>query len=219
MCFSATASFAAAAVTAAVGVVTLSKTDNVRELPLAATALFFSAQQAVEGWLWLTLPVDPAGPTSLFLTRAFLFFALIFWPVFAPVAALLIEPSAIRRRVMQVCLIIGVVVAAYFAYTLSGGLHRAIIDGGHIVYHTGTRAPVPIGGLYLLATAAAFLASSHRAVALLGAIIFVGSITAYFFYWEAFVSVWCFFAAASSVVILMHFVRVRAAERAQAAAS
>ena len=25
------------------------------------------------------------------------------------------------------------------------------------------------------------------------------------FYWEAFVSIWCFFAAAASVVILCHF--------------
>ena len=29
------------------------------------------------------------------------------------------------------------------------------------------------------------------------------------FYWQAFVSVWCFFAAAASVVILWHFARLR----------
>jgi hypothetical protein len=28
---------------------------------------------------------------------------------------------------------------------------------------------------------------------------------AYVLYWEAFVSVWCFFAAAASAVILWHF--------------
>ena len=94
---------------------------------------------------------------------------------------------------------------------------RGVIEGGHIVYHTGTSAPVPVGGLYLLATSVAFLVSSHRAVALLGAIVFVGSITAYLFYWEAFVSVWCFFAAASSAVILGHFIRLRAAQQPQIA--
>ena len=219
MCFSATASFLTAGVTCAVGIATLTKTDNVRELPLAATALFFSAQQAVEGWLWLTLPVDPAGATSLTLTRVFLILALMFWPVFAPVAALLIEPAKARRRIMQLCLLIGVAVAAYFASALSGGLHRAVIEGGHIVYHTGTSAPVPVGGLYLLATSAAFLASSHRAVSLLGAIVFVGSITAYLFYWEAFVSVWCFFAAASSVVILGHFIHLHAVRQPRVANS
>jgi len=216
MCFSATASLVTAAATGAVGIATLTKVDNAREVPLAAMALFFSAQQAAEGWLWLTLAADPEGTTSLALTRTFLAFALVFWPIFAPTAALLIEAVPVRRRIMQVCLAIGVVVAAYFVYALSGGTHRAIIDGGHIVYHTGAAAPVPIGGLYLLATAVALAVSSHRAVGLLGAIVFFGSITAYLFYWEAFVSVWCFFAAASSVVVLGHFIHVRAIERAAA---
>ena len=31
-------------------------------------------------------------------------------------------------------------------------------------------------------------------------------------FWEAFASVWCFFAAAGSVVILVHFERVRQME-------
>jgi hypothetical protein len=47
---------------------------------------------------------------------------------------------------------------------------------------------------------------------LLGAIVLCGSLSAYFMYWEAFASVWCF-AAAGSVVILVHFERVRQIER------
>jgi len=34
---------------------------------------------------------------------------------------------------------------------------------------------------------------------------FAGLVVAYAFYWEAFISVWCFFAAAASVAILCHF--------------
>jgi hypothetical protein len=30
-------------------------------------------------------------------------------------------------------------------------------------------------------------------------------VVAYAFYWEAFISVWCFFAAVASVAILCHF--------------
>ena len=47
--------------------------------------------------------------------------------------------------------------------------------------------------------------STRRAVAALGLLVLVGSVAAYAFYWEAFVSVWCFFAAAASLVILGHF--------------
>jgi hypothetical protein len=41
----------------------------------------------------------------------------------------------------------------------------------------------------------------------LGAIILIGSVVALAFYWEAFVSVWCFFAAAASGAILFRFFR------------
>jgi hypothetical protein len=51
--------------------------------------------------------------------------------------------------------------------------------------------------------------SSQRTVAMLGAIVSIGSIVAWLFYAEAFVSVWYFFAAAASVVILAHFERAR----------
>ena len=56
---------------------------------------------------------------------------------------------------------------------------------------------------YLAATTLPLFLSSQRTVVTLGAIIFVGIAVAYVFYWEAFVSVWCFFAAAASVVILL----------------
>jgi hypothetical protein len=42
----------------------------------------------------------------------------------------------------------------------------------------------------------------------------VGSVISYVFYWEAFSSVWCFFAAAASAVIVFHFERVRLLRRA-----
>ena len=58
---------------------------------------------------------------------------------------------------------------------------------------------------YLAATTLPLFLSSQRTVVTLGAIIFVGIAVAYVFYWEAFVSVWCFFAAAASIVILCHF--------------
>ena len=81
------------------------------------------------------------------------------------------------------------------------------------MYSGEPSTPVAIGVLYLAATAFAPLLSSHRAVVLLGAIVLGGSVFSYFMYWEAFASVWCFFAAAGSVVILVHFERVRQTER------
>jgi hypothetical protein len=216
VCFSATASFITAAVTGIAGVATISRVQDARALPLAAIPLIFASQQALEGMLWLTLPVSPDGPVSSLLTQLFLIVSLVFWPVFAPFAAHQVEPDRSRRLVMIGCIVVGIAVAAYFLTTTLAMPRTACISGGHIVYFTGVSAPLPIGSLYLLATGIALLLSSHRAVALLGAIVVIGSIVSYFLYWDALVSVWCFFAAGASGVLLFHFEQVRTARRAEA---
>lgn len=209
MCFSATASFVAAGVTGVVGAIAVSRTTERRELPLAAVPLFFAAQQSVEGLLWLTLPVAPNGPAATGLTLLFLLFAEAFWPVYAPVATVLIEPKGWRRRLMLACVAAGAGVGAWLLWWIVSRPHGAAIVGGHIVYVTEQRHSDLIGLVYLAATGLALLLSSHRTVVAVGAIVLVGSTTAYLFYWEAFVSVWCFFAAVASVAILLHFERAR----------
>jgi hypothetical protein len=213
MCFSPTASFVTVGITTAAAIACLTRVRSWRELPLASLPLIFAGQQSVEGFLWLTLPVDPDGPISSMLTLIFLLYAIVFWPAFAPMAALLIEPEPRRRRLMAICAVIGAGVALYFLRSICSYPHAAMISGGHIAYTGEPRAPVAIGVLYLVATAVTPLLSSHRAVALLGVIVLGGSILAFAFYWEAFASVWCFFAAAGSIVILAHFERVRQMER------
>jgi hypothetical protein len=52
----------------------------------------------------------------------------------------------------------------------------------------GARQPDSVGVAYIAATGLPLLMSSQRTVVVLGAIV-----VAYALYWEAFVSVWCFF--------------------------
>jgi hypothetical protein len=61
MCFSAAASFVTAGVTGAIGAVALTRVNEPRELPLAATPILFALQQSIEGLLWLNLPIAPGG--------------------------------------------------------------------------------------------------------------------------------------------------------------
>lgn len=217
MCFSAAASFAAAAVTGGIGITVVARAQNGRDLPLASLPLFFAAQQLVEGGLWLTLPLAPESAVTSWLTHAFLAFALVFWPLFAPYAALSAEREPMRRRLMIVVWALGAGVAAYFLWQITNAPHGARIAGGHVVYEVG-RTPVEVGLVYLVATTVALLLSSYRAVVAFGAIVFVGSVITYFAYAEALISVWCFFAAVGSVVIAVHFERARAKRRTDAAA-
>jgi len=205
MCFSPTASFTTAGLTAVVGFVSLSRVSNPREIPLAATPLLFALQQALEGLLWINLPLAPGGSVATGLTLLFLFFAEVFWPIYAPIAALLIEPSWRRRRLMLLCFAVGVGVAAHFLWWILAHPHGAVILDGHIVYVTEYRFSELVALAYLAATGLPLVLSSHRIVVALGSVILVGSAVAYVSYWEAFTSVWCFFAAAASVLILGHF--------------
>ena len=205
MCFSATASFVTAGLTGAVAIACLVRAGGPRDLLLAATPAVFAVQQGVEGLLWLTLPVAPEGSASTALTLLFLLVAEVFWPLYAPLAALLIETDPRRRRMIGLCLAAGGAVAAWLAWAIATRSHGAIVQDGHIVYLTEQEPSVLVAAAYLAATSLSLLLSSRRAVTMLGVLVLVGSVTAYFYYWEAFVSVWCFFAAAASVVILGHF--------------
>lgn len=205
MCFSATASFVTAGVTGAIGIAALARAQGPREWPLAAVPLFFALQQGVEGFLWLSLPSAPDGAVATSLTFAFLFFAQVLWPVYAPTTAWLIEPDQRRRQLMLVCLALGAGVGAYLFWSIVTRTHGAVVLDGHIVYATEYAHSKAIGVAYLAATGLPLLFSSRRTVFALGTIVIAGSAIAYVFYWEAFVSVWCFFAAVASVVILLHF--------------
>jgi hypothetical protein len=72
---------------------------------------------------------------------------------------------------------------------------------------------------YLAAATLPLLLSSHRTVVILGVLVLVGSLIAYFFYATSVLSVWCFFAAAASVVILGHFELARRDRLSLAAAT
>ncbi len=205
MCFSAEASFVTAAVTGTIGLVSLTRAARPRDLPLAAMPIVFAVQQTVEGLLWLTLPLAPEGAIANGLTLLFLVLAEVFWPLYMPITVLLIEPNELRRRLMMVCLVMGAFVAAHLLWSILAQPHSAAIQGGHIVYVTEYRHSAPRLLAYLAATSLALMLSSRRTLLALGAIILAGSSVTYVFYWEAFVSIWCFFAAAASVVILCHF--------------
>ncbi len=217
MCFSATASFVTAAVTGAAGITAVVRSHDARDMPLASVPVFFAIQQVLEGALWLTLPIAPDSARASLLTDGFLLVALVFWPAFAPFVAWLVEPNAGRARLILIPLGVGWCVAGYLFWLLATGEHGASIIDGHIVYANNPGAPFWIGVLYLIATAGAPALSSHRAVQILAGLVLLGSVVAYAVYTDAFVSVWCFFAAAASGVILIHFERVRAARQAVAA--
>ncbi|NOT72188.1 MAG: hypothetical protein HOP09_13215 [Hyphomicrobium sp.] len=212
MCFSADASFLAAAVTGVAGAVALSRTTRRAEWMLAAMPLFFAGQQAIEGMLWQALT---SGADASSWTQLFLLLALVFWPVYAPLSAYLIEPDAKRRQWMALPLACGAIVAGYFLWSLNAAPQIASIGSGHIVYSGDPDMPGIFRLMYPVAVCGAAAVSTHRAIRLLALILIAGSLVAYAAYWHAFASVWCFFAAAASVVIVFQFEYARRMRKAE----
>jgi len=209
MCFSATASFTAATVAGSIGTVTLWKAAKLRDpalLPIAAFPVLFALQQLVEGFLWLDLARPEPGACQPFLVHAFIGYAEIFWPVFAPVAAWLIEPNLRRRRLIALCVLTGAAVSTYLLVKMLGNPYTASAASGHIVYGNGVSYPRGIEIPYVLATTISLLLSSHRMIQLLAVVILSGFAVAWLSYYQSYISVWCFFAAASSVIVYL-FVR------------
>lgn len=135
----------------------------------------------------------------------YLTIAEVIWPIFVPIAVILIEPDERRQHLMLLCLAAGVSVGAYLFWYIVVRPHGAVIIDDHIVYVTEQQQSGVVGIAYLAATTFPLLLSSRRTMNALGVIVLAGSVTAYAFYWEAFVSVWCFFAATASVAIMGHF--------------
>lgn len=204
MCFSAQASFAAGATLLLIGAATTRRAASRSELPYALIPLLFAIQQLIEGALWLTLP-DKAPWLNTILTHAYSFFSHVLWPIYVPLAALLLESVRWRRRVLAGFAFIGAAVGLYLLYALVRLPVLAQVTGRHIAYVSPHFYAVAAMALYLLGTCVSLLFSSHRTVLVFGLVSLLSFIAAYIFYTAWFISVWCFFAAILSAVVCLHF--------------
>jgi hypothetical protein len=203
MCFSASASFGAGVVLAAVGIASIRKVESPSQIPFATIPLLFAMQQFTEGFLWLSLTDTAFASLKEVCTYNFLFFAQVAWPIWAPFAIMKMEPKE-RRRKFELALVgIGVVVSAYLAYCLVLYPVDARVDGAHIAYDQDYPRSLGSYGslLYFAATVAPPFFSRIRRMWLLGTAILVSYVITYILYTDYIISVWCFFAAVISMAI------------------
>ncbi|MGO9545184.1 MAG: DUF6629 family protein [Rhodomicrobium sp.] len=209
MCFSATASFTAAAICGGIGAAAL-RQANGRDLMLAFIPVIFGAHQALEGAVWLTAG-EGLGRCAGY---SFASVAFCLWPVYIPWAARRSECNARRRTLMLPFLVLGVVVAVAAASVLHSGL-KIDFAAHHIKYLPGRRYPLIFDYLYAAAVVGPILL--HRSMYVKG----FGCLIAAFFAVSLLVfnparySVWCFFAAASSIVLYFFAVSRNSRERGQ----
>ncbi len=204
MCFSATASFSAGAVLLGLGALTLKSARRPREWPFAAIPLLFAIQQLIEGVIWLTFSAD-APLLNTVMTYLYSFFSHVLWPVYLPVAVLMIEPAAGRQRTLTALVLAGSAVGIYLLYVLVTFPVVSRPTGQHVEYDSPHFFAAAVMTLYLISTTVSPLLSTLRGVQVFGVLALLSFGAAYYFYATWFISVWCFFAALLSTVIYIHF--------------
>lgn len=213
MCFSATASLIAGGVLSAAGIGALAVTRERRVVPFAAIPLLFGVQQAAEGVVWLAAAGGDAALQSC-ASAGFLAFAQVIWPIYAPLAVLALEPRGWRRSAMWACAGAGLIVALVMLHGLLTAFVPGVPEGGHVRYTLAywnefrdAGMLVPLLALYVLATCVSLMLSRERLVQAFGAIVLMALLVTAVAYEAWLFSVWCFFAACLSAMVVAFAIR------------
>ncbi|MEU5434882.1 DUF6629 family protein [Streptomyces sp. NPDC020719] len=203
MCWSATADLVAGTGIAAVGVVSVTlAARRPRDLPLAALPLLLGSHQIIEAVVW-----HNNGGTGA-ATVAWAIIALPLLALWVPAAVLCAAPRSARRRLF-VPLAAGLATTTVLTYALATRTVTAEIRGHTVGYSLGLPHAQLIVAGYLLATIGSLLLSGDRGLVLFGVLVAIGAAVTAVLWRQEYISTWCAFAAASSVLLTLWIKRRR----------
>ena len=203
MCFSTGASFGAGVILSVIGVASIKKANKSSQIIFAGIPLIFCVQQVTEGFVWLSLSNPAFSSLEQVATYTFIFIAQVIWPIWIPIALLMLEEENRRKKIQKVLLGMGVVISLFLAYCLLNFHVEAKIIGYHIKYQQDyPRQLSRIGALfYIIATIAPTFVSAYKRMWILGVAVLISYIITTIFYVEYITSVWCFFASIISIAV------------------
>lgn len=204
MCFSPVADLAGAVVVGATRTDALRHVSHRRDLPLASLPLLFAGHLFIETFVWWGDEGVVSEMVGNRATWAYLVITLAVVPMVVPVSVALAEPGSGRRALMTVLSVLSFSGGAVLLVAVIHGPVASRVHGRHIAYD----APLTHGGqltaLCVIATCGVMLASRYRLFIVFGIanLVVVGLLA-----WPmagAFISLWCAWAALTSVAIAAH---------------
>ena len=217
MCFSEPASFAVAAGCALAGAIAVFKSPSLNYLPLAGVPLVFAVQQASEGIVWRALDQVVGLPAPGWPATLFVFIATVVWPVFVPLSVLLAQEDGPRKRIIAALAATGFLVSLVYIVRLVNADVTASVAGASIQYTSQIRPgvflplwllPEAQGGTdwilvpYALATIGALACSALPVLRLFAGLVAAVLVVLLAADQDTLVSVWCFFAASGSLLMI-----------------
>jgi hypothetical protein len=205
MCFSANASFITGTVLTVIGGVGIKKNKVKRYIPFATIPLLFGIQQFAEGFLWLNLHTFHLPEIEMLSTFTFLIFAQVIWPTWIPLSFLLLDDPANRSKLQYLLVYIGALLSMYLLYCLFNYDIDAVIENKHIKYVNNYPNGVKVFGLplYAITTILPLFSTHIPKLWFFGVAICASLLLTVLIYSHYLTSVWCYFAAIISFVILL----------------
>lgn len=208
MCFSIQADLVSGAVLLPVGALTLREVRRKREIPFASLPLLFALHQLIEAFVWAGNSGQVSPCVQQVAAYTYVLFALPVLPTLVPLAVLLLEPRGSRLRVAPF-VAVGVVVSAYMLYAVLDGPLGIEVQRHALIYSVGLGNVILWCLLYVVAVVGPSLLSGYRSIIVFGVANLIGLIAVGLLYAAAFASLWCVYAAFTSVLIYVHMRRRR----------
>jgi hypothetical protein len=170
-------------------------------LAFAALPLLLAAHQLVETFVWWGLQGKVPAGLGHVATWVYLLFAFVVLPVYVPLAIRALEPPGRRRTLMAGFVVAGGVVSALLLAGMLRGPVTARLGDHHLAYGTHLHAGFLISTVYVVATCGSLVLSGYRRIAVFGVVNLVAVAVLAAVTLEGFASLWCGWAALTSVAI------------------
>lgn len=203
MCFSTEADVVAGLALLPVGALALREVRCTREVPFAALPLLFALHQLVESLVWAGADGNVSSGVQDGAATVYVMFALVVLPSLVPGPVLLLEPRGARLRVAPFA-VIGVAVSVYLAVSVLDGPIGIDVHAHALVYQVGIDHSTVATVLYVLAVIGPSVLSGYPSIVTFGVVNLGGLVVVAALYLAAFASLWCVFAAITSVLVLVH---------------
>ena len=166
--------------------------------------LLLGFHQLVETLVWWALQDRVPDAVGSVATWTYLLIAFVVLPVYVPLAIRAIEPTPARRARFVPFIVLGGAVAVALLTSMLRGPVSATLESRHIAYDIGVPYGIVIVSAYVVATCGPMLVSGFRYIVMFGAInvpvVALLALAAR----GGFASLWCAWAAVTSVMIAAH---------------